>query len=93
MHNYWKPGDWNAYCDTCGFKFKASMLRKRWDGMYVCSKDWETRHPQDFLRSRRESLQIPWARNTDRGVVDVVLPRLYVDWYYVEDINGGVYVA
>jgi hypothetical protein len=47
-------GDTNAICDECGFKFKGSMLRKRWDGAMVCSKDWETRHPQDSIKVRPE---------------------------------------
>ena len=29
-------GDWNAICDRCGFKFKASELKKTWDNLYVC---------------------------------------------------------
>lgn len=47
-------GDSNAICDCCGFKFKQSQLRKRWDGAMVCSKDFEVRHPQDFLKPRPE---------------------------------------
>lgn len=43
-------GDWNAICDVCGRKMKASQLKKRWDGVMVCSVDWEPRHPQDFVR-------------------------------------------
>lgn len=56
------PGDWNAVCDVCGFEFKASQLRKRWDGYRVCSKDWEQRHPQDFIRGKPERNRVPWAR-------------------------------
>jgi len=48
--DYHKPGDYNAYCDVCGFKFKASELQKRWDGYRVCQKDWEPRHILDFIR-------------------------------------------
>lgn len=62
MKNYLKLGDWNALCDVCGFKFKASMLQKRWDGAMVCASDWETRHPQDFLRVRKERISVPWTR-------------------------------
>jgi hypothetical protein len=47
-------GDSNAICDCCGFKFKQSQLRKRWDGAFVCSKDWEPRHPQDNIKIRAE---------------------------------------
>lgn len=57
-----KLGDWNAVCDVCGFEFKASQLRKRWDGQMVCSKDFETRHPQDLIRTIREHGGVAWAR-------------------------------
>lgn len=55
-------GDSNAICDCCGFKFKQSQLRKRWDGAMVCSKDWETRHPQDLVKARPERSIVKDAR-------------------------------
>lgn len=55
-------GDWNAICDVCGWKFKASQLHKRWDGLMVCKADWEARHPQDFLRSIPDDQSVPWTR-------------------------------
>lgn len=60
--DYYKPGDWNAICDECGFKFKGSELRKRWDGYMVCKDDWEPRHPQDFVRGVKDSQPLPWTR-------------------------------
>ncbi len=60
--DYWKHGDHNAICDTCGFKFKASELKKTWDNMYVCSKDFEPRHPQDFVRGKKDDQSVPWSR-------------------------------
>src|SRR3990167_10513331 len=66
--NYYKPGDWNAICDVCGFKFKASQLRKRWDGLMVCDIDWESRHPQELIRPIPDDPKLPWTRPepTDR---------------------------
>jgi uncharacterized protein YjbK len=63
-------GDWNAICDRCGQKFKASELKRTWDNLYVCHKDFELRHPQDFLRSRRDNQAVAWTRpeGTDRLV-------------------------
>ncbi len=58
----YKKGDWNAICDVCGFKFKASQLRKRWDGMRVCQADWEPRHPQDSLKGRPDRQSVAWTR-------------------------------
>lgn len=60
--NYYKPGDWNAICDRCGFKFKASDLRLEWTGLRVCEKDFELRHPQDFLRAKPDKIVVPWTR-------------------------------
>ena len=64
---YYKPGDWNAICDVCGFKFKASQLLKRWDGLMVCMDDFETRHPQDFIRPIKERNSVPWTRPRPEG--------------------------
>lgn len=51
MYNsYYKSGDHNAICDRCGMEYKATELKKTWDGLWVCSKDFEVRHPQDFVR-------------------------------------------
>jgi hypothetical protein len=67
----WISGDWNAICDICGFQFKASELRENWKHQRVCKDDFETRHPQEFVRARPESPQVPWSRSDDtQGVVD-----------------------
>ena len=68
--DYLALGDWNAICDVCGAKFKASELRKRWDGYMCCSDDWEERHPQDLIRLPKERQAPPWARpvGTDQFV-------------------------
>ena len=62
MQNWLSSGNWNALCDSCGRKFKASSLRQRWDGLMVCKEDYEVRHPQDFLRVQEEKISVPWAR-------------------------------
>jgi len=55
-------GDWNAVCYECGRKRKASTLLKHWQGYYVCPEHWETRHPQDFVRSVPDMQTPPWAQ-------------------------------
>lgn len=57
-------GAWNATCDACGRKYKSTQLRKRWDGFMVCEREWETRHPQDFVRARPspDPAPLPWTR-------------------------------
>lgn len=58
----YRSGDWLAVCDRCGFEFHASELKKDWQGFMVCSKDHETRHPQDLLKGRKERIGVPWTR-------------------------------
>lgn len=60
--DYWRSGDWNTECDACGQKYKASKLRKRWDGLMVCPKDMEERHPQDYVRGIRDDQSVPFSR-------------------------------
>jgi hypothetical protein len=60
--SYYKPGVWNAICDVCGFEFKSDKMKKRWDGLMVCSDDFELDHPQKYLRVREESQSVPWVR-------------------------------
>ena len=62
MQNHLILGNWNALCDSCGRKFKAFELQKRWDGLMVCREDWEQRHPQTLLKVQREKIAVPWAR-------------------------------
>ena len=35
---------------------------KRWDGAMVCEADYETRHPQEFVRARRDNPKLPFIR-------------------------------
>lgn len=58
----YKKGDWNALCDVCGRQYKASRLKLRWDGLRVCNKDFELRHPQDFVRAKLDIQAPPWTR-------------------------------
>lgn len=55
MHEAYRPGDFWRICDRCGFKKRASETKKEWTGLIVCSDEcWEPRHPQDFVRGRRD---------------------------------------
>lgn len=67
MTTYYKPGAWSVICDVCGFRFKSDEVRKRWDGLIVCTDDWETDHPQKFLRIREDGQTVPFVR-ADPGV-------------------------
>jgi hypothetical protein len=63
MGNFFKSGSWNFICDVCGFKKKIEEGRKRWDGLLVCEEDWETDHPQKYLRVRESGLSVPIIRD------------------------------
>jgi len=58
----WDNGGWKVICDVCGRLYKESDLQKRWDGVMVCSDDWEPRQPQDFVRGVADKQAPPWAR-------------------------------
>jgi hypothetical protein len=62
MQNWLKLGDYNVICDSCGRKFKASTMRKRWDGLLVCKEDFEVKHPQLSLKVRGDKQQVPIPR-------------------------------
>lgn len=55
-------GDHWLICDECGFKVRVSETRKRWDGLRVCLKDWEPRHPQDLVRGRHDRQRVATSR-------------------------------
>jgi len=59
--NY-KAADWLIICDVCGKKIKASHSRHRWDGLIVCDKDFEHRHPQDYIKVRQDKITVPFLR-------------------------------
>jgi hypothetical protein len=60
-HGRW-PGTWKTVCDVCGFWFPSEDLKDRWDGLKVCAKDWEIKHPQLTIRVPPEHVAPPWTR-------------------------------
>ena len=46
--NRYVSGTYKKECDVCGRDFLRSELKKRWDGMIVCSRDHDPK-PR-FLR-------------------------------------------
>lgn len=57
-------GDWNAICDRCGEKYKASELRlQEHTGLRLCPDDWETRHIIDFYVQPKESTNPPFTNS------------------------------
>lgn len=75
MRNWLKLSDYNAICDSCGRKFKASSLKMRWDGLFVCKEDYEIKHPQLSLRVFGDKQTVPIARPE---TVDTFIPVYYL---------------
>lgn len=89
----YKSGDYKAVCDLCGFDFMASELMEDYWGRRVCRKDFETRHPQDFVRPKVEKIVPEWTRPAEgvRLTADIIDAGITIDW---EDYpNYIVYVA
>ena len=91
--DHYRKGVWNAICDTCGLKFKSDQLYKTWDGYMVCTKCWEPRQPQDFVRGRRDIQRVPWDRpdkvvktNRERSLSAAL--SVGDDIIYLDDVSG-----
>lgn len=59
---YFKKGEWSCICDRCGFEYKSGQLKKTWDNLRVCRECYEPRHPQDFLRAKKDDQSVAWTR-------------------------------
>lgn len=64
-------GQYNAFCQSCGRKYKAHELRKRpEDGLMVCPDDWEPIHPQKYIKFKRDSKPLPFVLSQDGSATD-----------------------
>lgn len=68
MQTYFAPGNYNVICDRCGFKVKASDTKMEWNGLRVCRRHWEPRHPQEFVRGRTDKQSVPNPRPEGRDL-------------------------
>lgn len=64
----YKPGQHFALCDLCGYRFLSGELRKDYRGMMVCKDDYETRHPQESIKVKKERIKVdnPRPQTADR---------------------------
>ena len=79
-------GDWKAICDICGRLFKASLLKKRWDGFQTCPDDFEIRQPQDFVRGVLDKQSTPWVRDE---AADSFIPGTITAGQLLTGTNGS----
>jgi hypothetical protein len=88
--DYYNDGNWNAICDECGKKFKFSQLKKRWDGLFVCEREWEPRHPQDFVKGIRDNMSVPISRPEASNLYTIITSSVkLVDGYSVDTFTLG----
>lgn len=66
--DYLALGEHNVHCAECGAKFKSSQVRKNWKGFWVCARDWEPRHPQDFVKGVPEA-PVPFVQQYEPSFV------------------------
>lgn len=66
----YQPGNHWVECEVCGFDYRQDVMRERWDGVIVCPQDYETRHPQDFVRAKEDD-------QAARGVVNPATTENY----------------
>lgn len=74
------PGTWAAICDRCGFRFPSDEITKEWQGLMVCDKCFETRHPQDFIRGVPDNPAPPWTRPEP--------PDEFISWCPITQISA-----
>lgn len=84
--DYLELGSWNTVCYQCGRKFKAGMLKRHWQGYYVCPEHWEPRHPQDFVRGVQDIVTPPWTQPMPPDQFVAINPHPVGD----RRINGSV---
>ncbi len=77
------PGNWKVVCDVCGFWFPSGEVKKRWDGLIVCKKDFEVRHPQTLYKYHQHT-HIPDPVRTEPEdefvlVCDIASSSAYAD--------------
>jgi hypothetical protein len=84
--NHFVSGENNIICDICGKKIKINEARVRWDGFLVCHDDWETRHPQDFVRARQDKISVDMTRPRPPDVFEI---KDSVNFSDLDDSDGS----
>lgn len=87
------PGDFWRICDRCGFKKRASQTFRTWDGLYVCAEDFETRHPQDFVRGRKDIQNVPNPRPEAADIYVGPLNPIETEMDIVIQTEAGLYLT
>ncbi len=70
----YREGDYYVTCDRTGFKILASQARKEWTGSLVRRQSWEARHPQDFVRSKPDKMDVSPAPTRPEPIPEFMGP-------------------
>lgn len=62
IKDYFRPHSSNVLCDQCGKKFKSEELQKQWNNLMVCSRCYEPRNIQDFIKGVPDNKPRPYYR-------------------------------
>lgn len=62
MRRRYRPGDSLTRDERTGFTTYMSETRKEWTGARVSERVYEERHPQDFVRGRKDDQYVPDSR-------------------------------
>lgn len=62
MSDDFRIGDHWMISDRSGRKFRASEMRREWNGKLVHESEWEPRHPQELARPRRRERPVKESR-------------------------------
>jgi len=91
------PGNWKVACDVCGFWFPSGDMQNRWDGLVVCHKDFETRHPQTLIKIRGEKAVPTFIRKDAEDIFvfscDLISQQARADYATAGCARVGVYYA
>lgn len=85
-------GDFWRICEVCGFKCRSSETSKRWDGLIVCREDFEPRHPQDFVRGRKDRQNVPDPRPEPTDVFIGPGEQIMTELSEFLTTEGGAYI-
>ena len=91
--NYLDKGNYNVICDRCGQKNKRDNCQKEWNGLLVCKRCWEPKHPWLVpLPVVVDGLPVPDARPRPSPVyIATSLPTLSIWGVQYQRASGAVY--
>ncbi len=58
----YKKGDYLVETDGVGILAHASECERQWDGQFKLRKNIDPRHPQEFLKARKDRQAVPTPR-------------------------------